>query len=136
MKLKISELKQKQSILGKVDLSVNDKLTYAIKRLNARIDRILKPRFDDVQETITDFTIDQASVDEKGQLILNGDKHSFTPQAKKALMKFVIEQNHAFDDIDVEIDPFLIADVSAPGFQRAVAVFDDFDVEELTGLLF
>ena len=136
MKLKIAELKQKQVLLAKVDLGVNDKLTYAVKRLSTRIESAIKPAFDEAQEAITDFTIDQASLDEKGQLILNCDKHAFTPQAKKALMKFVIAQNHAFDDIDVEIDPFLIADVSAPGFQRAVVVFDDFDVEELTGLLF
>ena len=136
MKLKIAELKQKQAILAKVDLGVNDKLTYAVKRLSARIEKAVKPAFDEAQEAITDFTIDRASVDEKGQLILINDKHSFTPDARKVLLKFVNTQNRLFDKTEVEVEPYLIADISAPGFQRAATLFDEFDVEELTGLLF
>jgi len=136
MKLKIAELKQKQALLVKVDLGVNDKLTYAVKRLTARMELAIKPAIDDAQEAITDFTIDQASVDEKGQLILINDKHQFTPEARKALLKFVSAQNRLFDETEVEVEPFRVSDVTAPGFQRAAALFDDFDVEELTGLLF
>ena len=136
MKLKIAELKQKQVLLAKVDLGVNDKLTYAVKRLSTRIESAIKPAFDEAQEAITDFTIDRASVDEKGQLILINDKHSFTPDARKVLLKFVNTQNRLFDKTEVEVEPYLIADISAPGFQRAATLFDEFDVEELTGLLF
>ena len=136
MKLKIAELKQKQALLVKVDLGVNDKLTYAVKRLTARMELAIKPAIDDAQEAITDFTIDQASVDEKGQLILINDKHQFTPEARKALLKFVSAQNKNFDEREIDIEPYLVADITAPGFQRAATLFDEFDVEELTGLLF
>ena len=136
MKSTIGELKRKQALLGKVDLGVNDKLTYAVKRLSTRIELAIKPAFDDVQEAVTDFTIDQASVDEKGQLILINDKHQFTPEARKALLKFVSAQNKNFDEREIDIEPYLVADITAPGFQRAATLFDEFDVEELTGLLF
>ena len=136
MKLKIAELKQKQVLLAKVDLGVNDKLKYAVKRLSTRIESAIKPAFDEAQEAITDFTIDQASVDEKGQLILINDKHQFTPEARKALLKFVSAQNKNFDEREIDIEPYLVADITAPGFQRAATLFDEFDVEELTGLLF
>jgi hypothetical protein len=136
MKIKIEDLKLKQQLLLKIDLTVNDKLTYSVKRLLQRMERTMKPTFEDVQELIADFTIGQAAVDENGILIQENDKHIFTPEARRAILKFVTKQTKVFDGTELDIEPYLIPDATVPGFQRLTAVFDDFDMEELTGLLF
>jgi hypothetical protein len=136
MKFKIQELRQKQVILRKADLNINDKLTYAIKRIFARIELATEKHLSVSQESIADFTVAQASVDEKGILIMTGDKYSFTPQARQAIQKFVNEETVRFNQTEVEIEPYVIADTTLPGYERSVLLFDDFDQEELTGLLF
>lgn len=65
--------------------SHNDKLSYAIKKVTGRLKDIVA----DYNELVDDVKIDCASVDEKGNMIVNGDSYVFTPAKRKEFNKAV-----------------------------------------------
>lgn len=139
MKITIEQLNEKQAILRRVDTSVNDKLTYAVKKISQQIQRALKPIQEAASESINDKTIDLASTDDKKNLIteeIAGQaQYVFTPDNKKALNTAIKVINADFNSTQIEIDGYII-DITNPDYSRAIDLFDYFEREELQEIVF
>lgn len=65
----------------------DDKLGYAFKKMINQKNGRLQPAMEQWNELIADLKYDFASLDEKGNLIRNGEILLFTPEKQKALDK-------------------------------------------------
>lgn len=155
--LKISEVTKKLAALKQIDLSKNDKLTYAIKKtmdsISAEIEAVnkllkvseIQKEFNDEVETVN---IKYTSVDEAGN-IMTGDNGNFTYKFTKENLllrnsevkaieveanKKIVEYEEKFNNSEISINTFQ-AENDGTGWER-VKDLDMFIVEELKGFLF
>lgn len=155
--LKISEVTKKLAALKQIDLSKNDKLTYAIKKtmdsISAEIEAVnkllkvseIQKEFNDEVETVN---IKYTSVDEAGN-IMTGDNGNFTYKFTKENLllrnsevkaieveanKKIVEYEEKFNNSEISINIFQ-AENDGTGWER-VKDLDMFIVEELKGFLF
>lgn len=132
MEIKIKNLKEKVNLINSIDLSINDKLTYVVKKLQNKIKQSLKEPSDKFNELLEDIKVDLCDKDDKG-LILSDDKGNLSfknVDNLKLLNTKIKELNTNYDETEVNIEPHLILDL--PRLQD----LDLFLVDELTGLLF
>lgn len=134
MKIKISDLNKKLSLLKVVDLSINDKLSYSVKKLNKLVKEAVDPVYEKYNSFLQDARFDLALTDDKGVLDLD-DKggFKFTKDSLLKLNKITIEVNKSVDDTDVTFEPYFI-DINHKDYSRAKVLFDEFSIEELSGL--
>ncbi len=131
MLITISQLKEKAELINGIDSTINDKLSYAIKKNGQRINAALKKLTAEFQEKINDINIDHAAADDRGVLLVD-DKgnYKYKPEQAKKRLKSIREATDEFDKKEIEIDFF-----PAPECPR-MADLDYFVIEELAGILF
>jgi len=137
-KCTIGELDAKFALMTSVSV-MDDKLTYAIKKLLQRYDEVTKAPLKKMNDKIKDFNINLCLTEENGALITkvvgNQERYAFTKEDTKKSDKNIATLNEQYLATVVEIEPFLISNPSN-GYERAFNLFDTFDREQLDGLLF
>lgn len=126
-------------LFNKVDVTDNNKLTYAVKRIIKRFNSAKEPLMEAMNENIRDFNVNHCQVDEKGTVIIIGEgnnaRYTFSKENKIASDKNAATATKQFLDTQINIEPYFIDNVESAK-EIALKVFDDFDLEELTGILF
>jgi len=132
--VKIKDLEDIFQMLNGIDTSINDKLSYAIKKVKNKIQNKLKYLGEEVNERVEDLNIDFCDKDEKGHILLNTEgKRTFTnPDNLKKLNKLAKLEYKAYGDIEIEVDSHTVSVESAP----RIAELDQFLIEELKGIIF
>lgn len=159
--MKIKQLNEASFLLQRVNRTDRTKLAYATKKFDKNFASAIKEQREKILslqkeegEKLEDFKIDRASVDEKKNLIIktrtivqNGQpqeitEYDYTPEKYKEVLKAVNESNKriqeankAASDEDVVFEPYLV-DVSLPDYEEVHVLFDEFEIEELTGIIF
>ncbi len=130
-------------IMSKVALSgewfINDKLTYAVKKLHKSFLLAVQPHIDQKNEAVRDYNVKLCMVDERGAMVITGSgdsaRYSFRPEDQAKVDAFERAQQKQLMDTLVTVTPHLIDEVPE-AIERAKKLFDDFDLEELQGVLF
>jgi|GEM_PF-2096788 len=125
----------KYLIATNIDSRVNDKLTYAAKRLVENIDNACKAIEAKHREKISDLQAVNALTDKISGALLTestpqGDKYLFSPEGKKTLMAAIRKEEKTLELVTVEFEPFL-----SPSCPRIEDVSLNV-IEKLSGILF
>jgi hypothetical protein len=135
-KLTIGEAQRiKGLIVANIDGGVNDKLTYAAKRLISNIDKACKPHFDELGEVVADLQINHALTDaETGVLIVEqtekGERYKYTAPQLITLNKAIRAEQKRVEAIKISFETYI--STACPRMSELDILF----VEELTGILF
>lgn len=130
-KITIAELNKKLSYFDKVDLTINDKLTYGIKKNKDRAASATKTLSEKNEEELQAIRINLCSVDDKGVIILNpSNNFMYTRENQLKAAKELTAKQQEYLSTEVEIEPFEI-NIEDEGCKRFLTEFDDFDREQI-----
>jgi hypothetical protein len=131
MKIKIKELKEKLDLVSRIDTSINDKLTYGIKKIQNQIQSKVKPIVDEFNSKLEDIKIDYCDKDDKDQIILDdkGNMSFKSAENLKNLNSKVRDINSTYEESEIDFKPYIVTDC------ERLKDIDLFLKEELTGIL-
>lgn len=112
---------------------INDKVSYAIKKLEKAVKSAITPIETKYNEDREDLQVEYASVDDKGVLLTVNGKYQYKKSDMQTLNDKLRKLSKTFYDTDITIAPFYFG--TGEGFERLDSI-DDFTRDELTGLLF
>lgn len=141
MEITIEKLNEKASLLNKIDVSKNDKLTYAVKKFRSAYQDATKNTLEIYNNKVSDFKVELASIDSDKNILAGApdvrgnETFKYSQDNYKELVRKSNEANKELSNTLVTFNPYLV-DADGVGFERAKEKFDDFEIEELTGLLF
>lgn len=128
----IKELNEKLQLVRQIPQEPNDKLTYALKKLQSLSDKAISPKRAEIQDKITDLQLEYASIDEKGVLVEKDNQYQYSKDNKLKLIQAVRELNKQYDSTTIEFEPFRVSVEQAP----RISELDEFLVDEIGDILF
>jgi hypothetical protein len=134
MEITIKDLKTKINLINTIDLSINDKLSYGVKKLQNKIKESTKEASDLFNENLEDSKIDLCDKDEKG-LIITDEKGNYSfknVHNVKYLNNKIKELTNVYDNTIVIIDPYIVKKEDSSRIED----LDLFLIDELKELLF
>lgn len=145
VKLTFKEVIEKINALNQIDGSIDDKLSYGLKKLGKRLADCYTEVTTELQEKISDIEIEYACTNEDGSLRYDVVKSGESEKEIKRFLvytpKGTINKNKAVRDLYketdkkiVEIEPYIatITDISS----KRLLSLNTIVIEELDGLLF
>ena len=99
-------------------LKEKTKFSYACERIIARIKSAIKKDEEIYQEKVIDARVDLASVDDKGNLLLEGGNYKFTKDNMKTLNANLRKLADELNSTEYEIESFIATDIPELTFEQ------------------
>lgn len=114
------------------DLSINDKLTYCIKKNISLISKEFEPILAEYEEGLNDKALKLASLDEKKNIIPGNFRgFAMTPDNLTIFKAYLKKENKAFMETLVEIELYQLTDESNPRIKE----LDTYTIEYFSDIL-